>query len=265
MYPVLSVVLQDLQIIIYFSDMLGMYPRLNKVIIILNGGVMKGDTYTVVIGSSTPLANALRARLPDAHFFGRTNPHRLNNWHKIPSQASTPGIESAINAIDTVVKTLSANTRVQALHLVCLQGISTTDWEASINVNFRSVAQLSTHICTLAEKHNFTGSVTLIGSASSYIGGKETYASTKAALFGLMNSLQGRYKNMRTNLILPGAFEGGMTDDWDEEKKRTIGLQANARRIATSTEIADAIVFCIHNSYVSQSVINMTSGRVIMA
>jgi len=217
---------------------------------------------TFVIGSSTPLSSALSKFRKDVVFFGRTNPHKLSQWEKIPGQETKAGIDKAISALN---ETLSLITLKDEAHLVCLQGLSDKNWEASINVNLLSVALITDSFCSFLEERNVRGSITLIASASSYLGGKETYASTKAALFGLMNSLQGKRKQVRINLILPGAFEGGMTADWDAEKKGNIGRQANAGRLATSEEIAHAINFCMENKYISQSVINMTSGRVTIA
>lgn len=216
----------------------------------------------IVIGSSTPLAQGISSLKKDTLFLGRTNPHGFSSWTQIPGQETRTGIQEGVEALKRQLNLVQDKKEV---HLVCLQGLSSQDWDKSFNVNLLSVALHSECLGDYTEDKGLKGSITLIASASSYIGGKATYASTKAALFGLMNSLQGKYKNVRINLILPGAFEGGMTADWDEDKRNSIGSQAIAGRLATSEEIAHAIVFCIDNKYVSRSVINMTSGRVTIA
>lgn len=177
----------------------------------------------------------------------------------MPSQETKSGIDESLTVFQ---KALSTMVLGEEAHLVCLQGLSTSDWEASFNVNLLSVALFADYFCKFLADKKIVGSITFISSASAYLGGKAAYASAKAALFGLMNSLHSQYQDIRLNIILPGAFEGGMTADWDIDKKKMVGNQARVGRIARPEEIVQAVNFCIDCKYVAQSTINMTSGRV---
>lgn len=205
------------------------------------------------------LAKALNAQLDNVHFFGRTNPHKLKSWTKIPGFSTMHDLNKSLKVFKKELKP------DPVISLVCLQGTSSKDWHESINVNLLSVANISEALCSYVQENKLQGDIALIGSASSYLGGKPTYSSTKAALFGLMNSLNMNYENIRTNIILPGVFDGGMIRDWGDNKREIVASRTFAKRVATSSEIADAIVFCMKNNYIAGSVINMTSGQVIIS
>lgn len=217
------------------------------------------NTYSkiLIVGSSSSLSKALSVVFPDAIFFGRSNPHNLTNWNKSVSLDSASNISAVV---EMIVDTMNPDNNY---HLVLLQGISTNNWEESIYVNLISVAEIAESFAKLLATNNASGSITMIGSASSTLGGKVQYASTKAALSGVQNALLKNYSgNVRVNQILPGAFEGGMTADWNQEKIASINKKTYSGRLASAEEIADAIKFVILNDYVSGAVINMTSGQV---
>ncbi len=217
----------------------------------------KTNSKILVVGSSSFLSKALSILFEDAIFFGRSNPHNLRNWNK-----SLP-----LNSWDGIVKTSAAIADSIApgdhYHLILLQGVSTDDWEESIYVNQISVAEIAESFAKSLQRNHTSGSITMIGSASSTLGGKVQYSSTKAALVGVQNSLLKNFSgHVRVNQILPGVIEGGMTKDWDLEKVGTISKKTYAGRFASADEIVDAIKFVILNDYISGSVINMTSGQV---
>lgn len=215
----------------------------------------------IVIGSSAPLAPAL-AELhgPDnTAFFGRTNPYDLPNWQEGLPLDTDEGIAQTCEA----VKAHTAELGVTPAHLVMLQGVSSTDWQSSIAVNMVSVAEIGSGFAEVNQDRSALGSIALIGSASAYLGSKLPYSTTKASLTGLMNGFNKAYgATTRTNLIVPGAMEGGMSSNWGPEKTAQIVSRTYANRIASAKEIADAILFCANNKYVCGSVINMTSGQV---
>jgi NAD(P)-dependent dehydrogenase (short-subunit alcohol dehydrogenase family) len=220
----------------------------------------KDKTEIYVIGSSTALSRAIDEETDDAVFFGRTNPNKFTSWIEIPGLGTNSEIEESLKRFEG-----SLNPG-KAMSLVCLQGISSDDWGESINVNLLSVARFIDVFCNYVKSNRLKGNVTMVGSASSYLGGKPAYSSTKAALFGLMNSINTSFApSIRTNIVLPGVFEGGMIHDWSAKKRKKVSEQTYVKRIASASEITDAIMFCIRNEYVAGSVINMTSGQVIFA
>ncbi len=215
----------------------------------------------ICIGSSSKLAKKLSLSDADTLFLGRSNPFNISNWLKGFDLSSGDGINSEIVLLQELLnKSLKFN---DPIHLVLLNGVSTETWEVSINVNMIASAMLSEVFAKFTKSNNIFGSITLIGSASSYLGGKLPYSMSKASLIGLMNTLIIQYKpNLRVNMILPGAFEGGMTSDWDMNKKTKIASTTNQQRLASVDEIADSIIFCTQNTYLSGAIINMTGGGV---
>jgi NAD(P)-dependent dehydrogenase (short-subunit alcohol dehydrogenase family) len=219
------------------------------------------NDHLYVIGSSTPLAPALAAQFGPSNttFLGRTNPHRLDNWAESPSLETDEGIYQT----QQLLSELAGDQQSERSHLVLLQGVSSRDWQASIHVNMLSVGILTEEFCKQNRRNATIGSVAMLGSASAYLGSKLPYSATKAALTGIMNGINKEYgSETRANLIVPGAFEGGMTTDWDTDKRVNVSERTYAGRLATASEIADAIMFCAKNDYVCGSVINMTSGQV---
>lgn len=215
-------------------------------------------TTTIVIGATTPLSQEFDS--PDTYVIGRDNKYSISNFKSGHDLSSEAGILGEIDKIQLILEDSKEST---IFNLVHLQGVSTIDWEESINVNQISVAKISEAFCNWIEENNKTGSITLLGSASSYLGGKITYASTKASLFGIMNSLNSRFGEfVRTNIVVPGFFEGGMISDWDSEKIKKVSGKTFSNRPATTNEIYQSILFSIKNEYVCGAVINMSSGQI---
>lgn len=222
---------------------------------------ISSSEHLVVVGSTTPLAYELEqlGGAAETSFIGRDNPFGLSNWAEGESLTTTAGIEQ-VNAL--VGEQIEACGK-QVVHLALLQGVSSRDWQESMQVNMVSVATIAESFAKSNQQERRSGSITLVGSASAYLGGKIPYAATKASLVGIMNSLNAEYGvDTRTNLVLPGAFYGGMTADWSEEKQQKVAERTYGRKIAAAADIAHAILFCGANQYVCGTTINMTAGQV---
>lgn len=220
----------------------------------------KNTSNLIVIGSSTPLANSLNKAIAGGTFLGRTNPFDIENWIQIPDLAQEKGVENTSQILDNL---LNISPKKGSYHLVQLQGISSKNWTDSINVNLLSVARLSETFIDFMLGNNLKGSLTYMGSASSWLGGKAPYSATKAGLTGLMHAINSEYgPNVRANIVLPGAFEGGMTEDWDAKKRKKVSDKTYIKRLATADEIANSIFFAINNLYLCGATINMTNGQV---
>lgn len=215
---------------------------------------------TFVIGSSTPLALEIQKKDHNTLFLGRSNPYGLKNWHEID------GLDTVekINTVIEIFKKILVNNLAVEYNLVFLQGISSKNWEESINVNQLSVGMISEVFCDQLKTLDKKGTVTMVGSASAYLGGKLTYSSTKASLNGLMTAMNKNYSPLiRANIVLPGVFYGGMIEDWDKDKIKLVESKTLTKKIGSAEEISEAILFCIDNQYVCNSVINMTAGQVV--
>jgi NAD(P)-dependent dehydrogenase (short-subunit alcohol dehydrogenase family) len=214
----------------------------------------------VVVGSSSQVALGIYKIDKKTNFIGRTNPFKFDNWIQGGDLALDDEIIKTINILQQFLDNYIEN---ESINIIFLNGLSSNDWESSINVNLVATAKLSEQFCKHLDKNKLTGSITLIGSASSYLGGKLPYSTTKASLIGLMSSLNANYSpSIRVNMVLPGAIESGMTQDWSNEKKIKISQTTYQKRLANIDEIANAINFCIQNTYLSGATINMTSGGV---
>lgn len=195
----------------------------------------------------------------EAAFIGRSNPYGLTNWQQGSSLEDMEGIAATWQTIIEYATSWDNN----PAHLVLLQGVSSQDWMKSIYVNMLSVGILAESFAQLNRQRRAIGSIALLGSASAYLGGNIPYAGTKAALPGIMRGLNRKYGNeTRTNIVIPGFFEGGMTAAWSEERLAEVASRTHARRPATAREVAGAILFCAMNEYACGSVVNMTSGQI---
>ena len=214
----------------------------------------------IVIGSSSSLAKEISDIDQNTIFVGRTNPYKFTNWVCGSNLSTNTGIEDELIIFKNI---LLEYKDIKVFDLILLNGISSNSWEDSININLIATAKISLLFSEYIRENNIKGSVTLIGSASSYLGGKLPYSMTKASLVGLMNTLSKEYSpNVRINMVLPGAFESGMTEDWNNDKKVKISSATYQKRLANATEIVNAIIFCTENQYLSGATINMTSGGV---
>lgn len=218
------------------------------------------SNHLIVVGASTPLAPALEELSQmETFFIGRSNPHGLTNWQQGFSLEDMEGITATWQAIEEHATSWNDD----PAHLVLLQGVSTQDWMKSIYVNMLSVGVFAESFAQLNRQRRAIGSIALLGSASAYLGGNIPYAGTKAALSGIMRGLNRTYGNeTRTNIVVPGFFEGGMTAKWSEERLAEVASRTYAKRPATAREVARAILFCTMDEYTCGLVVNMTSGQV---
>lgn len=220
----------------------------------------------IVVGSSSVLARSISQNLNQSEliFFGRSNPFNLVNWQKSIDINTIEDAQISSNKILNHIQEISELSEYDTAHLIILSGVSSNNWIESIAVNQYFPALLSSGFINIFESQNLRDvSITLIGSAAAYLGGKAAYASTKSSLTGLMHSLNKRSdSNVRVNLVVPGAFEGNMIKDWDINKKKLVSANTVINRIASADEVSEAIIFASTNTYTADSIINMSGGQV---
>lgn len=226
------------------------------------------DRVYIVLGSSSSLASAINNKLSSEskRFFGRTNPHGINSWQEAVPISTFEDADKYTQMVVQELERLSEEGFVN-LSLIIIAGVSSEDWIQSIAINEYFPSRLTEEAIRLVEqtKEISDFSITYIGSAASYLGGKYPYSVTKASLTGLLHSSNKRSpKAVRTNLVVPGAFDGGMIADWDEDKRRQVSQNTTIGRIASSNEVADALIFTATNKYMADSVLNMSAGQVVI-
>jgi NAD(P)-dependent dehydrogenase (short-subunit alcohol dehydrogenase family) len=212
----------------------------------------------IIVGASSAIAKEF-VNTSNTYFVGRSNPYNANNFIQINGLENEKQIEEGNSKILQLLK----QNNYDEVHLVCLQGISNNNWNKSVMVNLISCGVLSETFCNFLSDNKKCGSVTFIGSVAQASGKKLTYSSTKSALIGLINSVNENYGEfVRANIIIPSSFESKMIEDWNKEKRKTVSDSLYLKRFVTTTEIAHAIEFCIDNSYIQGSVLNLSSGGV---
>lgn len=221
----------------------------------------------IIAGSSSPLASAINETLGGGDstvFVGRNNPFNFKHWLKAKSVKTTDDADIYTKVIMNQLQQFIADgyTRIS---IVVVAGVSSNDWVESIATNEYLPSRITEDAIGATEAAGNIDdlSLTYIGSAASYLGGKYPYSVTKASLSGLLHSSNKRSPSfVRSNLVIPGAFEGGMIADWDSNKRDKVSSNTTINRIASSKEIADAIIFTSTNEYIADSVLNMSAGQV---
>ncbi len=216
-----------------------------------------------VIGSSSVISEAL-ARMGTGFsfvFIGRSNPYNLEHYIQYDGVTDEQSVDALL---EIITKDIEATNNVESIGLVILSGVSTHDWRESFLVNEYLPAKLSEGFAQYVSQPNgVKNSIVLVGSAAAYQGAKMPYATTKAALAGILHTIARDFRSkVRINLILPGAFESEMIADWDEEKRESVAGNNYIGRLGSAGDMADAILFASRNEFITNSTINMTGGTV---
>ena len=146
-----------------------------------------------------------------------------------------------------------------------LMRMSEEQWDAVINVNLKSVFNLT----KAATKHMMRAKSGSIINMTSVVGikgnaGQANYAASKAGIIGFTKSvaLELGSRNIRSNAIAPGFIETEMTGELDaktvEEWKKAIPL----RRGGSPEDVANAAVFLAsdQSAYISGQVLQVDGG-----
>lgn len=109
-----------------------------------------------------------------------------------------------------------------------------------------------------------SGHVIFIGSVVWALGsaGQVNYAAAKAGLVGAARSLAREVgsRGIAVNVIAPGFVETDMTAELDEAQRSAILSGIPLARYAQASEIASAVSFVAHSSYITGAVIPVDGG-----
>jgi 3-oxoacyl-[acyl-carrier protein] reductase len=109
-----------------------------------------------------------------------------------------------------------------------------------------------------------TSSVISVGGLGGTGRGGPAYATSKAAIVGLMRSLARSLAphNIRVNAVSPGSISTPMTAHYTKEALAGVNARSLAGRIGEADEIARTIGFLMSNdaSYIFGEIINVNGG-----
>lgn len=143
-----------------------------------------------------------------------------------------------------------------------LMRMSESDWDLVMNVNLKSVFNL-THACQKYMIKQRCGSIINMSSVVGVSGnaGQSNYSASKAGIIGFTKSIAKELgsRNIRSNAVAPGFIITDMTAQLPEEVRKSWEQTIPMRRGGTPEEVAKVCVFLGSDlsSYVSGQVIHV--------
>ena len=143
-----------------------------------------------------------------------------------------------------------------------LMRMSEEQWDMVINVNLKSVFNLSKAVQKIMLKQRF-GSIINISSVVGVGGnpGQANYAASKAGIIGFTKSIAKELgsRNVRCNAIAPGFIETDMTKTLPQEVVDEWYQKIPLKRGGTPEEVANVVVFLASDmsSYISGQVLHV--------
>lgn len=146
-----------------------------------------------------------------------------------------------------------------------LMRMNEADWDMVINVNLKSVFNLTKTVQKVMLKQRF-GSIINMSSVVGIEGnaGQSNYSASKAGIIGFTKSIAQELgsRNIRCNAIAPGFIETEMTAKLSEDVKKGWIEQIPLKRSGTTDDVANVTVFlaCDLSSYITGQVISVCGG-----
>jgi len=146
-----------------------------------------------------------------------------------------------------------------------LMRMSESDWDAVINVNLKSVFNLTKAVQKIMLK-NRSGSIINMSSVVgvSGNGGQSNYSASKAGIIGFTKSIAKELgsRSIRCNAIAPGFIETEMTQNIPADAKEKWLNDIPLKRAGTVDDVANACLFLASDlsTYVSGQVLQVCGG-----
>lgn len=143
--------------------------------------------------------------------------------------------------------------------------MSESDWDMVININLKSVFNLTKAVQKIMLKQRF-GSIINMSSVVGVGGnaGQANYAASKAGIIGFTKSvaIELGSRNVRCNAIAPGFIETEMTQKLPDEARKKWINDIPLKRPGTTEDVANVALFLASDlsAYVNGQVINVCGG-----
>ena len=143
--------------------------------------------------------------------------------------------------------------------------MSEEQWDGVIDVNLKSVFNLSKHVMRPMLKAR-SGSIIHVSSVVGVFGnaGQANYAASKAGVIGFSKSLAKEIgsRGIRSNVIAPGFIETDMTHVLDEKTKETFLASIPLKTLGTGKDVSDAAIYLASDMsrYVTGQVLSVCGG-----
>jgi 3-oxoacyl-[acyl-carrier protein] reductase len=140
--------------------------------------------------------------------------------------------------------------------------MSEQDWDAVIDINLKSVFNLTKQVVRPMMKAR-AGSIINISSVVGVFGnaGQGNYSASKAGIIGFTKSMAKEFgsRNIRCNAIAPGFIETEMTETLAEDTKESFLTNIPMKRLGQGEDVANAAVFLASDmsSYISGQVLSV--------
>ena len=139
------------------------------------------------------------------------------------------------------------------------------EWNKVINLNLTSSFLLTKNTIKKMLK-NKNGKIINITSVVGHTGniGQANYAASKAGLIGMSKSLALEYgkKNIKVNCISPGFIKSEMTENINENYKKTLEEKISLERFGTPDDVANVVLFLSSglSDYITGETIHVNGG-----
>lgn len=146
-----------------------------------------------------------------------------------------------------------------------LMRMNNDDWDQVINTNLSSIYKMS-KACIRGMMKAKTGRIINIGSVIGTMGnpGQSNYAAAKAGMIGFSKSLAREVgsRGITVNVVAPGYIQTDMTDELDETQKESLMEQVALKRLGTTQDIANAVLFLASDSgsYITGETLHVNGG-----
>ncbi len=223
--------------------------------------IVTGGTSGIGLGVAKMLIN--KGYYVYATYVGEDFPQQIENFEAIKiNQADRKSVYGFIDYIK------SKNEHINCI--VCNAGMSirksfteTTDedWDSQMEVAVNSHYIIIRELYSLVPNGSriiFTGSQMAVHPHATVL----SYGVTKSAVCALAKNLVKEFDGTGTtvNAVIPGFVETPWQKNKPEEIKQNIYKKTAIHRFATIDEVVDAYRFCIDNSFVNGSMIEVNGG-----
>ncbi|MBC3215889.1 SDR family NAD(P)-dependent oxidoreductase [Serratia fonticola] len=145
-----------------------------------------------------------------------------------------------------------------------LVSMTDEDWAQVINTNLNGAFYLARYFLPLFMNNKYGRIVTLSSLAKDGSSGQAAYAASKAGLVGLTKTIAKEYGHLgiTANVLVPGLIDTNIIGNDVKGITRFFEQYAPAKRLGTTAEVAEAILFLIsaESSYVNGAIFNVTGG-----